>query len=828
MDSDGLLLDRHRRRSMNHVTMSMVGRAVRSLRRSPGFVAIAAVSLGTALGLSTAVFAMMDAMTHPASAFRQVDQLFMVTIRQHSRLGPSRTEVETALRGIGGVDRVATFRSEYTDLETAEGVDRRQIFYSRTGFFELLGARPQLGRLPTPGEAGAGQIAVVSDGIWRRGFGNRRSIEGATITIHDQQYRVVAVLPNVATFPGTQPPDVWVPDPTGDGDDARIPTDRPMSIAAMGMPVIRIRGGLADTLATQARLQAILQRWTRVYAQPNEPPFSGRLESLRPDPLELKDFHRAMVGAAVCVLLIACANVAALMLARGMVRRRDYALRLALGAGRGEIAREVVVEVAVLAAVGCVLGAMVATWVVGLITRTMPAEMHWMGFVQPQWSYRVLALGALAVLVSISLAGGIPAWQASRTDPMGPLKDSGGGTTGRAGTRFRWLVMAQLALSMTLIVGASLLVKSTTRMANYDFGYDARGLLHAGVAFSWRDSTSVTDRDRIVRESLDRVRALPEVRGAAAEFPCSADHRMITSDLTLPGGENAHINGECTGVGAEFFHTLGMPLLAGRDFEPGDAMSDGAVILGDRAAKRLFPHEQAIGRTLKLGPLEANLPWLWVVGIVRNQSLWFNPFPETGPDTTPLVYALLPHPVAARSTSNGLVIRPRAYARNPASAVLRTLRPTVPPRAWVSVQSWQRAFDDQLRTERFLSLVFALLGGASLALGAAGLFSVVSYVAGQRMREFAVRMALGATRDNVLRLVLREGLVMALGGTAVGAGLGMRAGFLLWDKMSGVYPVDAGALVAGEAILLGVTMLACLVPAVRATRANPVEVLRSA
>ena len=174
------------------------------------------------------------------------------------------------------------------------------------------------------------------------------------------------------------------------------------------------------------------------------------------------------------------------------------------------------------------------------------------------------------------------------------------------------------------------------------------------------------------------------------------------------------------------------------------------------------------------------------------------------------------------------MVRPRERVRNVESALTRTASAGMPPTVRVMVQPWQRSFYEQLHAEQFLTLVFALLGAASLALGAAGLFSVISYVAGQRMREFAVRLALGDTRDNVLRLVLREGLVMALGGTAVGAGLGMWAGFLLWDKMWGVYPVDAGALVVGEVTLLLVTMAACLAPALRATRADPVEILRSA
>ena len=798
---------------------STVARAARSLRRSPGFVAIAAISLGTALGISTAVFAMIDTMTHPKSAFRSVDQLFEVTIRQHSRLGPGREEVERSVAALPGVERVATFRLGWVSIMAGDQVGRGSVLYTRPGLLDLLGARPTLGRLPTPAEDAQGQVAVVSDGLWRRQFGNAPEIGHATLTIGDRQFRVIGVFPGGAAVQ-RYGPEVWVADASSD--------------TAAGIPVMRLRRGLADTTAVLAQLQAVVQRWTRAYTTSSrEAPFSARLESMRPDPLTLNDsitnFRRAMAGAAICVLLIACANVAALMFARGMVRSRDYALRLALGASRGEIAREVVVEVAVLALLGCGMGSMLAVWMIGLITRALPMEMSWMGFLKPELNVRVLALSAIAVLASVAIAGGIPAWRASRTDPMGPLKQSAGGTTGRAHTRFRWLVIGELALAMTLVMGASLMIKSTSRMASYDFGYDARNLLTAQVGFWWSDSTPPATRERIMLESLERIRALPGVRSAALEYDCFAEFRMITSDLTTTGGENTHINGDCTGVGTDFFETIGMKLVAGRDFSAGDVPLGGAVILGARAARRLYPGQQAIGHMLKLGKLNSNQAWLRIVGIVRDQRLEFNPYPETGPDTTAAVYVLLEHPPFSKTArGTGFVIRPRDKMSATANPVARTLTAALPPRSIVTVGPWQSRFYMQLRAEQFLTLMFGLLGAASLTLGAAGLFSVISYIAGQRMREFAVRLALGATRENVLRLVMREALVMALGGTAIGAGLGMWAGFLIWDMMWGVYPVDAGALVMGEGTLLIVTMLACLVPALRATRANPVEILRSA
>lgn len=299
---------------------------------------------------------------------------------------------------------------------------------------------------------------------------------------------------------------------------------------------------------------------------------------------------------------------------------------------------------------------------------------------------------------------------------------------------------------------------------------------------------------------------------------------VLITDRTIEGGPGGYLPKGCTNVSPDFFRTLGIRLLDGRDFSEGDAALRGAVILDQRTAQRIFPHERAVGRMVKLGSLASTHPWVPVVGVVRDQPLDFNPFPELGADTSAVVYAT----IAGEGRPRDLfVVRPASSAVNVSVAVTRTLKAALRTRSYVYARSWAWAFDAQLHQEQYLTLVFALLGAASLALGAAGLFSVISYITGQRMREFAVRIALGATGENVLRLVMREALVMALGGTALGAGLGMWAGFLLWDKMWGVYPVDAGALIAAEATLLLVTMLACLGSARRATHSNPVDVLRA-
>ncbi len=806
-----------------HALPATARRTSRSLRRSPGFVAIATLSLGAALGLSTSVFALIDSMRHPESPYTKVDQLYAVTMRVGVGLNPTRHEVAEAVANLHGISGHSGSRYEYGPVEFNDGGERSGVRYTRPGFFEVLGVRPRLGRTWGADDIARGDVAVVTDALWRRRYNNRARLDGAMLTVNDRQYKIIGVMPTRTEFQEGFGQDIWIPDPASDTTGA-------------GSPIIRITGGAADTVMVQHQLNELCKRWTALYLRPGQRPYSSQLVSLRPNPLALADYHKAMIGAAICVLLIACANVAALMLARGMVRTRDYALRLALGADRGEIAREVVVEVAVLALVGCVAGALIASWAVNVITRATPIELRWQGFVQPQWSVRVFATSAIAVLVSIAIAGGFPAWQASRTDPMGPLKESSANTTGRSGTRFRWLVMAELALAMMLVMGASLMVKSELRMSRYDFGYDARSLITADVNYPsryyfdgmrYRMSTDTLADSTVARinvEILTRIAAIPGVQSVAKMSGCGLRTGAITSDRTIEGGAAGFIPEHCNTGSGGFFHTLGIPMAAGRDFLEGDDVT-GAIILGARTAHQLYPHESPIGRMLKLGTLSSTAPWLPIVGVVEDREFFLRPYPEMGPDTSGQVYAVRP---GSRTGLDRLVVRPVKGATGVDLAIWHVMRTSLPPHSIWHVQPWLQGYNDSVRAEQFLALLFTLLGVVSLGLGAAGLFSVISYIAGQRTREYAVRIALGATKQNVLTLVMKEALVMALGGTAVGAGLGMWAGFLLWNRMWGVYPVDAQALIAGEVTLLIVTMLACLAPAMRATKANPVDVLRAA
>jgi hypothetical protein len=385
-------------------------------------------------------------------------------------------------------------------------------------------------------------------------------------------------------------------------------------------------------------------------------------------------------------------------------------------------------------------------------------------------------------------------------------------------------------MSMTLLVSASLMAKSVRRVLHYDFGYNARELVTAQATLYYgRDTaarTTAAERTRIADDLLGRIRALPGVVNAATWTTALPDSSMIISDRTLEGAPALQMQDHAVQlVGPGFFATLGLAIVDGREFIEPDRATGGAVILSEAAAKALFPRGEAVGRMAKLGDINSSRPWLPIVGVARNVHF---AFPRVDPaehdSDAPDVYAYLP---GGAAYSVRFVIRPASNANGVFTAAHHLLQDFTPPKTSVAVKPFISEYEAILKSTTYVGRIFLALGAASLLLAAAGLFSVLSYAVSQRMREFAVRVALGARGQNVLGMVFRDAFTMALAGTAIGAAVGMWAGFLIWSVMWGVYPVDAEALVLAEVALLLATVASSLVPALRATRADPLEVLRA-
>ena len=786
-------------------------RSARRLARSPGFTFVAVLSLGAGLGLSTGALALIEGLSkQPDTQIVDIDRIsgLMLATSAHAPIrNVSALQQTEALRTLPGISKVTAVQAINALVETNGDAVRSYIARMPLDFFQFLGVKPTMGRLPDPDEVASGMTVLVSAQFWRRKFAGNTTLGDAIVVVNDRPYHVSGVLPpGLARVYGW---DVWLPFPD-------------QSILATQTAAILIRRRAGVSLAQLApSLDATANRL--VSNRPQGAPramfrdFTPRIESFVNN-----DFLFPLLIAGYGVLLVACVNVAALMLARGLVKRRDYALRLALGATRLSLAADVCGELVVLTVMGVLAGGVVAYWSLHALMSQLPEELIVDGFVPPEWNWHVVRISSVSVLAAVAMAGAIPAWRAMQTQPVEPLKESAGTTTGRAEKRFHLLLVAEFAISMVLVFSTTLMLRSTHKLSTYDFGYDANKLVIANVNFATvRDSAVLRASERVINETVARVSAMNGVASAATFSRNSAEDGQVVADfdgsLHNPVALHRYWN-----VGAGFLATLGVPVQQGRDFTEGDRQGHGAVILSQRMARLLFPDGKAVGHMVQLGGAGAGESWLPVVGVARDVDLDNHPTNEVGPEPTPFVSVSDP---AARSWS--IVVRPSGDPALLAVRLNTTLRASLPVRAGTSVTPWLAAFQHQLKQREFVNRIFTGLGIASLLLGAAGLFSVLSYAVGQRMREFAVRVALGAAPRDVVWLVVRTGLELTLGGVVLGTVFSVWAGSVIGANLFGVQPNDPVSLVGTAILLAGVTVLAALFPAWRAMRVDPVNVLRS-
>jgi putative ABC transport system permease protein len=777
--------------------------ALRSLRKSPGFVAVAVLSLGLGLGLTTTMFALLDAVTHPYVPYREPERLFRVQgWFPTKRLSVPSFDVYRAVR-----DRTRSFESvapisyEQVALDGAESADLSAARVP-SRYFALLGVTPRVGRVLQDGDADRG-LVVVSYEVWRQRLAGRRSLGGASLTLGGNVYGVVGVMPRGMDG------GVWFP----------LSSEAERVGAGLRWTSIVARLGAGITLdAAKADLDALARQLT-VLHHAQDAPFAFQLYPLRDDPMRLGDIHYAMLGAGLSVLLIACANLANLMLARGLSKRREIALRLAIGASRGAVVRQMFAECAAITVAGALVGVAFSLWGADILESRVPQDMWWVGVVRPQLSWRVFALTALAAAASAILFGLIPAirvaWAVSLDEP---LKD-GAGTTGRTRQRYSALVMTEVALALILLMGGGLLIKVVRHLASYEFNFAARHLLQ-GFAFApeGRDPAPQV-RMRFQQELLAAARGVPGVVDAAAQTDGKAPGGAVTAELT---GDSTRVLSMAffPVVTPAYLRTMGLPVLEGRDFADGDLAGDGVVILNAAGAARLYPRQRPVGRMLKLGGPSSTAAWLPIVGVARSA---IEGRPGQLKSVEPRVYV-----VRAPDPGRGVRLLIRTGSDEPriAVAVARRLRSATSARAaWVvPYLTW---YESELRSRNFLAQLFVTMGSFALVLAAVGIYGVLAYAVNRRLREFAVRMALGAQRSDMVKLVLHDGLVMTLAGTGLGAFIALWAANLLEGFLEDVRPTDVRTLVSVEAVLIAVATAACLAPALRAMRADPIEILRA-
>jgi predicted permease len=797
--------------------------AWRGLRKSPVFAVAAIVALALGIGGNTAIFSVVNAAFLRPLPFPNADRLVFAR-EQGPRGGTGRVPPPEILAW----SRTGVLESWAGDEEgapatdiTAPGHAPEPLHYTRvtTNFLSTLGVAPQLGRdfYPDECEQPRSRVALLSDQFWRNSFGASPAALGATVAVDTQSYTVVGVLPPGFAFPGGDRPDVISPSRTC---LAGMATQRGGWLSVIG----RLRPGISVRQA-QARLEVATRQLS--VAQPDVFEYLALRNPRAPwvSVMTLKERFSAnyrtllalMMGVAACMLLIVCANVANLFLARAMAREREVAVRAALGASRLRLLRLLLIESLMLSLAGGALG-------VGLAYLVAPA----LRFLLPQaiplgtpLDWRVLAFTAASTVGAALIVGIAPALAASRVDLGAAMKDGGAPTAARAGRGLlrSSLAIAQLALSLALLAGAGLLLRSFVNLVRVDMGFDPQNVIAVELNLPGKGYDAASRVERF-RAALAAASAGPGVESVGmADAPPVTRRPSAGASWRTETGHFAFKNFWYLAASAGYFGAMRIPLLAGRGFDEGDDKSARqVVILNQSAARELFGDANPLGERITLAAATDKPFWLTVVGVVgdvRRFSYDAKPDPE--------VYFSLSQTgwpgmsIVARSRIDPAVLAP---------ALRRAVQMVNPDKKVPVVKRPDEMLSDSVAQRRQRAYLLGAFAALSLLVAMVGVYGVVAYSVARRTHEIGVRMALGAQPRDVLRMVLGEGLKLALAGAAIGLALTLWLSRALASFLFGVGPRDAVTFVAASVILTAAVCLASYLPSRQATRVDPATALR--
>jgi putative ABC transport system permease protein len=823
-----------RRLPMLETFLQDVRYGTRMLRKNPGFTAVAILTLALGIGPNTAIFSVLNAVLLRPLPYRAPENLVLVK-EKLPKLTPEPVNLPApdvlqfqhenkSFSALGG------FEPQHEELSGSGQPERIIAARVSPDVFPILGINPFLGRTFTSEEDRPGvTVTVISYRLWQRKFAGDRDVLGKTLSLNRKPYTVVGVMPKGFEFPlaaASDLADLWVP-----------MGFTPEEISHMGdnfdyRAIARLKPGVTFAQANED-VAAIAYQILQTY------PASMRNDiNLGAVTIPLSDAVRGRVqtllwvltGAVGFVLLIACANVANLLLARAAGRQREMAVRAALGAGRWRLARQFIIESVMLAVAGGALGLLAAVWGTPLLMKWVPIGLPTVGTAGMDTKVLGFTL-ALSLVIGILFGAG-PAFASSEGDLNQALKESG--RSGGLGIRHRHvrsaLVVAEAALALILLVGAGLLVRSFTLLSRTDPGFSTQHLLTFSLDLPQAQYQRGEDVLSFFQRVLDRLKVLPGVHSATASSSVPLvntnwDHIFTPEGYQGGAGDKMPDSWHSVVLG-DYFQTLQIPLIRGRFFSDQDRQrSQRVVIISESIAKRYWPRQDPVGQRLKWGPPQGNSPWLTIVGVVgdvKQQGLdertsfhTYQPYVQL-PDVWPI------------SLGRALTVAVRA------SGAPASLASDVRVSVWSldrelaisHLETVDQALSQSLASPRFATLLMGAFALLALVLGSVGLYAVISFSVTQRIQEMGIRMALGATSADVLGLVLGQGLKLTLLGVGIGIAGALGLTHFLSSLLYGVKPTDPATYVAVSALLLGVATLASFIPARRATKVDPMVALR--
>jgi putative ABC transport system permease protein len=798
---------------------------LRVLRRNFALSIVAVIALALGIGANTAIFSVVNAVLLRPLPYRNAERI--VAIQEISKDG-RRIQVTPAnfldWRAQNTVfEHLSAILTRTSNLAGANEAERINLAVTSADLFDVFGVQPQQGRLfvPEDEQAGHAAVAVISHGLWQRRFGGDDEQVGKSITLDGKSYTVVGIAPAGFQYPDKT--DVWIP---------------PLRLAPevnAQMDVTRVRGfGYMSAVGllkpgvplsqAESEMEAITARLREQYPETNNNRFN-RVVSLHTHLVgDTSTMLWLLLGAVCFVLLIACANVANLLLARATARQKEMAIRAALGASRLRVIRQLLTESSMLALAGGAFGLLLALWGIDLMTKLLPKDFPRLQDIN--LDYAVLGFTLLVSLLTGIVFGLAPALQVSRTDIYESLKESSRGTAGGARrNRLRnLLVVSEVALCLVLLIGAGLLFRSFLRLQSINKGFTSQQVLTMRLTPSGARFKEDAQYVSFYSQVLERIRAvagvdtvgvintLPLVKGPTTAF-------RIEGRPLLPADQWPGVN--YRSVSPDYFHALDIPVTQGRGFSERDnASAPLAVLVNQAVAERDFAGENPIGKRINLGGLGSNGQPIWfeIVGVVtnvRNIELNTEPMPE-------IYTSYMQDPFAGMS----FVIRTTIEPTSVAASVRESVQEVDKEQPVAEIRTMESIVTDAVTQPRFNLVLLGIFGGIALILSAAGIYGVMSYSVTQRTPEIGIRMALGAQTSDVLKMVVGQGMALAVIGIVIGLIASFALTHLMASLLYGVSATDPLTFALIALILLGVALGACFVPARRATKVDPMVALR--
>jgi putative ABC transport system permease protein len=806
--------------------------SARTLRNKPGFTLIAILTLALGIGANTAIFSVVHAVLLRPLAFKAPEQLVRVTgdfqkinVEDVGLSVPElfdyrdRSDLFQQISGIYPIDANITW---------VDQPERVEALLVDTNYFSILGVDAQLGRVfqQEDYQPGIAEVAVISDGLWRRRYGADPNVIGKKFRLDNDLYVIVGVAPPDFRHPGRglqTEVEVWAP--TG---WIASPFGEPRRTAYfMAGAIARLKPGITVASA-QSQLDAFAEHLRKEY--PNDYPeksgWTPRVASLHEDLVgNVRPALLVLLGAVAFVLLIACANVANLLLARAAARHREIAIRRALGAGRLRLVRQLLTESLLLSLTGGALGILIAVWSIDALVKLSPTNIQRLGNVSVNGAVLGFTL-AISLLTGL-IFGLVPAVQASNPDLQETLKDAARGTTaGAHRSRLRNLmIVSEFALALMLLISAALLMRSFWRLQNVDPGFAAENVLTARL---WLPQPNLPEtgpyfkhssRVAFYKQVLDRLAALPgvEMVGGTTRLPFDGNRSSASFFIESQSTESTEVNlAQIAATSPGYFGAIGIPLIRGRLFtEQEDENAPGAIVVNQSFAQKFFPNEEALGKRIKLG---RQSQWLTIIGIVRdvkNEGL--------DVEARPQMYRSI---LQASNLLLTLVIRTAANPSSLSQAVRSEVRSVDPDMPVFGIQTMEEVMANAVVQRRFAMVLLGMFALIALALSSVGIYGVIAYSVGQRTHEIGVRMALGASSRNVLQLIMLQGVKLTLLGVAVGIAGALAVTRFLAFLLFGITATDPITFAGITLLLLIVALAACYVPARRAMKVDPIIALR--